>query len=38
MPHEAKSAWLTMEMARLVRDNIAALVESGEWGGARMIP
>ena len=37
MPREAKSAWLTMEMARLVRDGIAALVESGEWVGARMV-
>ena len=37
MPREAKSAWLTMEMARMVRNVIAALVASGEWAGAHMI-
>ena len=37
MPREAKSAWLTREMAHLVWDGIAALVESGEWVGARMV-
>lgn len=37
MPREGKSAWLTMETARLVRGVIAALVERGDWVGARMI-
>jgi LysR family nitrogen assimilation transcriptional regulator len=36
-PREAKSAWLTMETARLVRSVIGGLVERGEWVGARMI-
>jgi hypothetical protein len=35
-PREAKSAWLTMEMARLVRNSIEAVVVSGEWAGARL--
>jgi LysR family nitrogen assimilation transcriptional regulator len=37
MPREAKSEWLVMETARLLRSVIAGLVERGEWIGARMI-
>lgn len=34
---DAKSSWMIMEVARLVRNCVADLVASGEWAGARMI-
>jgi LysR family nitrogen assimilation transcriptional regulator len=36
-PSEAKVAWLTLELVRMVRNSIAELVESGKWQGAHMI-
>lgn len=36
MPREAKSAWLTMETSRMLRDVIAGLIARGEWIGARL--
>lgn len=37
VPREAKSAWLTMETARLLKNVIATLVNRGEWVGARLM-
>jgi LysR family nitrogen assimilation transcriptional regulator len=37
VPREARSAWLTMETARLLKNVIAMLVDRGEWAGARLI-
>jgi LysR family nitrogen assimilation transcriptional regulator len=37
MPREAKSAWLAMEMARMLRNVIATLVAGGAWAGAHLI-
>jgi LysR family transcriptional regulator, nitrogen assimilation regulatory protein len=37
MPVEARSAWLTLELSRLVRACVAGLVARGAWAGARMV-
>ena len=37
MPREARSVWLTMEIARLLRNVIGALADKGDWIGARTI-
>ncbi|RJF83525.1 LysR family transcriptional regulator [Azospirillum cavernae] len=36
-PQEAKAAWLTLELARILRRCVAGLVSAGDWAGARMI-
>ncbi|WP_018259966.1 LysR family transcriptional regulator [Methylobacterium sp. WSM2598] len=37
MPVEARTAWLTLELSRLVRTCVAGLVARGAWVGARMV-
>jgi LysR family nitrogen assimilation transcriptional regulator len=37
IPREARSAWLTMETGRLLRNVIAMLVTGGRWVGARLV-
>ena len=37
MPRDARSSWLTMELARILRDCIGQLVATGAWAAARMV-
>ncbi|MGO9430041.1 LysR family transcriptional regulator [Rhodoblastus sp.] len=37
VPHAAKAAWLTLELARLVDACVAELVVRGDWAGARLV-
>ena len=36
IPRAMRPSWLVAELTGLVRDVIAALVQSGEWPGARL--
>jgi len=36
-PHEARSSWLRMELARALRDCIRKLVATGLWPAAMMV-
>jgi LysR family nitrogen assimilation transcriptional regulator len=37
MPQEARAAWLSLEVARLLEACIADLVTRGDWSGARLV-
>ena len=37
IPREGKSAWLTMETGRVLRNVITSLVTRGDWVGARLV-
>jgi hypothetical protein len=37
MPREARSAWLTMGMTRVLQEVISDLATNGDWTGARVI-
>jgi LysR family nitrogen assimilation transcriptional regulator len=37
MPVEGRTAWLTLELSRLLRNCVTGLVVSGAWAGARMV-
>jgi len=37
MPRDARSSWLTMELARILRDCIGRLVATGAWAAATMV-
>ena len=37
IPREGKSAWLTMETGRVLRNVITSLVTRGDWEGARLV-